>query len=360
MRQRRPPVRGGVAARNAGPSRKPGSQQVEVVPRRGLIGHLDPRNQHLPTGQGSWPVNGHVVDIAAVDLVPLGLAAAHVTLPSTPRSLRFDALFPEPACQPGFQHRHRLSQRLRGVVLEVQPAVADRTRHEADALLVPDLDVPVAPDILGDRREHRLDLRLFGGRPEHPGPLPVPQSPKMSLDRLLDARQLPLDGYLDTEFGEYRKQLTPLVVPSHSYSFGTASVPVERPTHGMSQERGEVVDRGPAVNRHVGWKRPTFLGDDHPQVMRLALHDRFGQRLEVGLPGFVAGGERFQATLHEGHTLAELELLLFGHGLSPSLDRLERPLLVLLVILRRALADTLGHLGELASGSLLLDGFDIR
>src|SRR4051812_2781959 len=59
MRRRRPPVRGNVVARNGGPSRKSGSQQVEVVPRPGLSGHLDPRNQRLLTGQGSWPVNGH-------------------------------------------------------------------------------------------------------------------------------------------------------------------------------------------------------------------------------------------------------------------------------------------------------------
>ena len=29
------------------------------MPRPGLIGHLDQRNQRLLTGQGSWPVNGH-------------------------------------------------------------------------------------------------------------------------------------------------------------------------------------------------------------------------------------------------------------------------------------------------------------
>src|SRR4051812_30351608 len=44
---------------------------------------------------------------------------------------------------------------------------------------------------------------------------------------------------------------------------------------------------------------------------------------------------------------------------SPSLDDQERLLLVFLVILGRALADPLGHLGELASGGLLLDGLDV-
>src|SRR5258708_37025122 len=59
MRQRWPPVRGSGGARIAAPSRKPGSPQVEVVNRPGLIGRLDQRNLRLLTGEGSWPVNGH-------------------------------------------------------------------------------------------------------------------------------------------------------------------------------------------------------------------------------------------------------------------------------------------------------------
>ena len=70
-------MRGSVVARNAGPSRKPGSQQVEVVPRPGLIGHLDQRNQRLLTGPGSWPVNGHeqmdVIQIAGMTLYKIGI-----------------------------------------------------------------------------------------------------------------------------------------------------------------------------------------------------------------------------------------------------------------------------------------------
>ena len=54
----------------------------------------------------------------------------------------------------------------------------------------------------------------------------------------------------------------------------------------------------------------------NPEVVRLGLHDRLGQRLEVSFPGVVALGEPFQAALDEGHALAELEFLLVVHGQS--------------------------------------------
>jgi hypothetical protein len=53
--------RGSGVARNAGPSRKPGFQQDEVVPRTELIGYLEKPNQRLLTGQDPWLVNGHTV-----------------------------------------------------------------------------------------------------------------------------------------------------------------------------------------------------------------------------------------------------------------------------------------------------------
>src|SRR5262245_3605307 len=49
--------------------------------------------------------------------------------------------------------------------------------------------------------------------------------------------------------------------------------------------------------------------------MRLALRDRLGQRLKVRFPGFVLLAQPLQAALHEGRTLAELQLLLRSrHG----------------------------------------------
>lgn len=53
------------------------------------------------------------------------------------------------------------------VVVEVETAVADRPHHESKALLLPDLDVAVAPHIPGDRWEHCLVLRLLGVRMGH-------------------------------------------------------------------------------------------------------------------------------------------------------------------------------------------------
>src|SRR5262245_270343 len=52
--------------------------------------------------------------------------------------------------------------------------------------------------------------------------------------------------------------------------------------------------------------------------MRLALRDRLGERLEVGLPGFVLVAQPLQVGLGEGRTFAELQLLLLprhGHSL---------------------------------------------
>ena len=132
----------------------------------------------------------------------------------------------------------------------------------------------------------------------------------------LDAGQLPLDGHLDAEFLEDREQFPPLVVPPQTDEPRAASVSVQRSSHGVGQERGQVVYRGSAVNRHVGQERIALLGDDHPHVMRIVLHDRLGQRLEVGFPGLIDLREPFQAALDEGRTLAELEFLL-SHGVIP-------------------------------------------
>ena len=143
----------------------------------------------------------------------------------------------------------------------------------------------------------------------------------MSLVGFLDAWQFSFDRHLHAEFLEEGEQFPPLAVPPQANHRGTASGPVQRSLHGVGQERGEVVDRGPSVNRRVGEQNTALLCDHHPEVVRLVLHDRLGQCLKVGLPGFVTQGEPFQAGLDEGHALAEIELLLLGHDRFPSTIR---------------------------------------
>ena len=70
------------------------------------------------------------------------------------------------------------------------------------------------------------------------------------------------------------------------------------------------------MNRQISQKRPTLLRDDHALVVRLGLHDRLGQRLEVSLPGIATLGEVFQVALDERHALTEFQLL-FSHGVTP-------------------------------------------
>jgi hypothetical protein len=219
-----------------------------------------------------------------------------------------------PACEPGLQDGHRLGQSVGPVVLEVEPAVTDRPDDEPEVLLVADLDITAAPDIPGDKRKQRFDLRLGGTRLDHVGPLFFLQPSEMVPIGFLDAGELPLDRHLDTQFLEDREQFSPLMVPSQVDELGPSGVPVQRSHHGVGQERGEVVHRGPPMGRQVGQERVALLGDDHPEVMRLGLQNRLGQRHEVGLPGVGDLGEVFQAALHERRVLAQLELLLFGHG----------------------------------------------
>ena len=60
----------------------------------------------------------------------------------------------EPDCKKPRKIGH--SCMLRGLVLKVQPAVAQRPDHEAETLLVSYLDIGPPSDLLGDRREYRL------------------------------------------------------------------------------------------------------------------------------------------------------------------------------------------------------------
>src|SRR4051794_11289953 len=82
--------------------------------------------------------------------------------------LNLDPLLLEPLAQALFKSRQRLRECPWPVVLEGQPAVVERPGHEAEALLVADLDVPV-PHPLGHGREQLLDAGLLGGRLHHAG-----------------------------------------------------------------------------------------------------------------------------------------------------------------------------------------------
>src|SRR5882724_983990 len=86
---------------------------------------------------------------------------------------------------------------------------------------------------------------------------------------------------------------------------------------GVAQQSGHVVDRGPALDVGVSQQKAVRV-HDHSQVMRPALRDRLGQRLKVGFPGFILLAQPVEPALHEGRTLAELQLLLhscLGHFL---------------------------------------------
>ena len=73
--------------------------------------------------------------------------------------------------------------------------------------------------------------------------------------------------------------------------------------------------RRPLTGKAHRPRRLHVRGHHHPQVMRLALRGRLGQRLEVRLPGFVLLAQPLQECLGEGRTLAEPVLFLLPwHG----------------------------------------------
>ncbi|MHB1424805.1 MAG: hypothetical protein ACYC3I_16665 [Gemmataceae bacterium] len=83
----------------------------------------------------------------------------------------------------------------------------------------------------------------------------------------------------------------------------------QRAAHGVGQQRGEVVDAGPALDVRIGQEEAVRLSDDKAQVVRLGLRDRLGQRPEVGLPGFILLAQPLEAALDEGSPLAQLQFL---------------------------------------------------
>src|SRR3954447_15256177 len=101
-----------------------------------------------------------------------------------------------------------------------------------EALLVADLDEAVATDGPRDGREHRLDLRLLGGRLEHPRPLRLPETPKVLAVGFLDHGRPPLDGDLDPnpDLGQVGEELPPLVMSPQADELGPVGGPVQRPT----------------------------------------------------------------------------------------------------------------------------------
>ena len=142
-----------------------------------------------------------------------------------------------------------------------QPAVVQRPGDEAEELLVADLDVAVSSTHLAMAGNSVLDLRLLGGRLDHPGPACLPQLPEVLVVGLLDLGESLLDGDLDPDpdLSQVREEFPPLLVPPQADELGPVGVPVQRSPHGVGQERGEVVDRGPAVDRQVGQERAVAL-----------------------------------------------------------------------------------------------------
>jgi hypothetical protein len=110
-----------------------------------------------------------------------------------------DPLFIKPLSQPLLQSRHRLSQRVRFIVLEYEPAVVQGSHDETEALLVANLDVPV-PYPLRDSRELLLDGLLFCGRLDPLGTMGFPYLPEVVLVGFPDLWKLLPNRYLDSEF----------------------------------------------------------------------------------------------------------------------------------------------------------------
>ena len=76
---------------------------------------------------------------------------------------------------------------------------------------------------------------------------------------------------------------------------------------GFGQEFGEVVDRRRLLDLEHGEDEPLRWNDDHADVMRFDLRDRFGQCSEIGFPGILLLAEVTELTLHKGRAFAELQ-----------------------------------------------------
>jgi hypothetical protein len=85
--------------------------------------------------------------------------------------------------------------------------------------------------------------------------------------------------------------------------------PGQGPAHGVGQEGGQVVDVGGVLDLPLGEDGPFTLDHDQAQVVRLVLRQRLGQRPEVSFPDVFLLGQAVQATLDEGRTLAQRQLL---------------------------------------------------
>ncbi len=67
------------------------------------------------------------------------------------------------------QGGHCFGERIRFVVFEDLSAVVQRSSDNPETFLVADLDRAIVVHPFGDRRENRLDLRLFGSRLDRSG-----------------------------------------------------------------------------------------------------------------------------------------------------------------------------------------------
>jgi hypothetical protein len=93
---------------------------------------------------------------------------------------------------------------------------------------------------------------------------------------------------------------------------GPVRFPGQRAAHGVGQQRGEVIDAGPALDVRIGQERAVRLRDDQAEVMRFVLRDRFGQRPEVSFPGAALLAQPLEAALDEGSTLTQLQFFFFS------------------------------------------------
>jgi hypothetical protein len=105
---------------------------------------------------------------------------------------------------------------------------------------------------LSDGREQLLDALLFGGWLDRAGPVGFSPLPQVALVRLLHRRKLPVDGNLDADFRQVREQFPPLRVDPDVEAPGSMGTPAQGSPHGVAEQRGHVVDRGPALDLGIG------------------------------------------------------------------------------------------------------------
>src|SRR5207245_10895097 len=112
----------------------------------------------------------------------------------------------EPLPRPLLHSGHRLGQRVRLVVLDNQSAVVQRPDHEAEALLVANLDMPV-PDPLGDGGERLGNIATAWRKHDYWARTCLAHLPEKVLIDFLYLGQSIVNRGCDAKFVQVPKQL---------------------------------------------------------------------------------------------------------------------------------------------------------